>query len=154
MIDLKDLNRAVCDLYRQALKAAGNAAEILPGAGGGGCPLPHRAPQRQGGAGAWHTGTAIAFRTGENSHLPALFFRRRPLPPEDGESGGAARPVGAAFLDGITVGDTYLGIDEGVSFTVTDGVLVAAIDLRWSEDIPEQEGEPMENLIYNEEGNI
>ena len=30
MIDLKDLNRAVCDLYRQALKAAGNAAEILP----------------------------------------------------------------------------------------------------------------------------
>lgn len=52
------------------------------------------------------------------------------------------------------MGDTYLGIDEGVSFTVTDGVLVAAIDLRWSEDIPEQEGEPMENLIYNEEGNI
>ena len=30
MIDLKDLNRAVCDLYRQALKTAGNAAEILP----------------------------------------------------------------------------------------------------------------------------
>ena len=62
--------------------------------------------------------------------------------------------VGAAFLDGITVGDTYLGIDEGVSFTVADGVLVATIDLSWSEDIPEQEGEPMENLIYNEEGNI
>jgi len=33
-------------------------------------------------------------------------------------------------------------------------VLVATIDLSWSEDIPEQEGEPMENLIYNEEGNI
>lgn len=62
--------------------------------------------------------------------------------------------VGAAFLDGITVDGTYLGIDEGVSFTVADGVLVATIDLRWSEDIPEQEGEPMENLIYNEEGNI
>ena len=30
MIDLKDLNRAVCDLYRQALNAAGSAAEILP----------------------------------------------------------------------------------------------------------------------------
>ena len=62
--------------------------------------------------------------------------------------------VGEVFLDGITVGDTYLGIDEGVHFTVTDGVLVAAIDLSWSEPIPEPEGELMENLIYNEEGTI
>ena len=76
MIDLKDLNRVVCDLYRQALKAAGNAAEILPELVAEDVPSPHRAPQRQGGAGGWHTGPAIAFRTGENSHLPALFFRR------------------------------------------------------------------------------
>ena len=47
-----------------------------------------------------------------------------------------------------------IGIDEGVRFTVTDGVLVAAIDLSWSEPIPEPEGELMENLIYNEEGTI
>ena len=62
--------------------------------------------------------------------------------------------VGDAFLDGITVGDTYLGIDDGVSFTVTDGVLVATIDLNWSEPILEPNGEPMEILNYNEEVSI
>ena len=30
MIDLKELNKAVCDLYRKALAAAGSSAEILP----------------------------------------------------------------------------------------------------------------------------
>ena len=52
------------------------------------------------------------------------------------------------------MGDTYLGIDEGVRFTVADGVLVATIDLSWSEDIPEPDGEPMEILNYNEEVSI
>ena len=42
--------------------------------------------------------------------------------------------------DGLTVGDTYLGIDEGVSFTVTDGVLVCALDLTLTEPIPEADG--------------
>ena len=58
--------------------------------------------------------------------------------------------VGEAFLAGITVEDTYLGIDEGISFTVTDGVLVATLDLTITEPIPEADGEPMETLEYRE----
>ena len=54
--------------------------------------------------------------------------------------------IGEAFLDGITVEDTYLGIDEGVSFTVTDGVLVASLELTLTEPVPEADTEPMEEL--------
>lgn len=54
--------------------------------------------------------------------------------------------IGEAFLDGITVEDTYLGIDEGVSFTVTDGVLVASLELTLTEPVPEADAEPMEEL--------
>lgn len=61
--------------------------------------------------------------------------------------------VGDAFLDGVTVDGTYLGIDEGVSFTVTDGVLVGTLDLTIDEEVPEAEGEPMETLEYDTEVN-
>ena len=54
--------------------------------------------------------------------------------------------IGDAFLDGITVEDTYLGIDEGVSFTVTDGVLVASLELTLTEPVPEADAEPMEEF--------
>ena len=56
--------------------------------------------------------------------------------------------IGEAFLDGITVEDTYLGIDEGVSFTVTDGVLVASLELTLTEPVPEADAEPMEELNF------
>ena len=43
--------------------------------------------------------------------------------------------------------DTYLGIDEGVSFTVTDGVLVASsLELTLTEPVPEADAEPMEEF--------
>ena len=54
--------------------------------------------------------------------------------------------IGEAFLDGITVEDTYLGIDEGVSFTVTDGVLVASLELTLTEPVSEADAEPMEEF--------
>lgn len=58
--------------------------------------------------------------------------------------------LGEAFLDGITVEEMYLGIDEGLSFTVTDGVLVATLELTLTEPVPEAEAEPMETLEYRE----
>jgi len=44
------------------------------------------------------------------------------------------------------VEDTYLGIDEAVSFTVPDGVLVASLELTLTEPVPEADTEPMEEL--------
>ena len=153
MIDLKELNKAVCDLYRKALEAAGSAAEILPELVAEDVPSPIVRPsakvQLEDGA-----QTRLLASGQEKTVTFRLYFfasdRYRPKM----ENLAVRQAVGEAFLDGITVGDTYLGIDEGVRFTVTDGVLVAAIDLSWSEPIPEPEGELMENLIYNEEGTI
>ena len=149
MIDLKDLNRAVCDLYRQALNAAGSAPELVAEDVPSPIVRPSAKVELEDGTQARLLASgqekAVTFRL--------YFFAADRYRPKM-ENLAVRQAVGSAFLDGITVGDTYLGIDEGVSCAVADGVLVAAIDLRWSEDIPETEGEPMENLIYNEEGNI
>lgn len=153
MIDLKELNKAVCDLYREALEAAGSAAEILPELVAEDVPSPIVRPsakvQMEDGAQA----RLLASGQEKTVTFRLYFFAADRYRPKM-ENLAVRQAVGEAFLDGITVGDTYLGIDEGVRFTVTDGVLVAAIDLSWSEPIPEPEGELMENLIYNEEGTI
>lgn len=153
MIDLKGLNKAVCDLYRKALAAAGSSAEILPELVAEDVPSPIIRPsakvQLEDGAQA-----RLLASGQENTVTFRLYFyaadRYRPKL----ENLAVRQAVGEAFLDGLIVGDTYLGIDEGVRFTVADGVLVATIDLSWSEDIPEPDGEPMEILNYNEEVSI
>ena len=56
--------------------------------------------------------------------------------------------LGEAFRDGIPVGTATVPIDEGLSFTVTDGVLVATLDLSVDLELPEA-GEIMETLHQN-----
>lgn len=62
--------------------------------------------------------------------------------------------VGEAFSDGLLVDGVYIGMDDGVSFTVTDGILVATLDLTWAEPIPEEVAELMETLNYETEVKI
>lgn len=153
MIDLKDLNKEVCRLFRQALDAAGSSAEILPELVAEDVPSPIIRPsakvQLEDGAQA----RLLASGQEKTVTFRLYFFAADRYRPKM-ENLAVRQAVGEVFLDGITVGDTYLGIDEGVSFTVADGVLVATIDLNWSEPTPEAEGELMETLIYNEEGSI
>ena len=153
MIDLKELNKVVCDLFRQALEAAGSSAEILPELVAEDVPSPIIRPsakvQLEDGAQA----RLLASGQEKTVTFRLYFFAADRYRPKL-ENLAVRQAVGEAFLDGLTVGDTYLGIDEGVRFTVADGVLVATIDLSWSEDIPEPDGEPMENLNYNEEVSI
>ena len=153
MIDLKELNKAVCDLFRQALAAAGSTAEILPELVAEDVPSPIVRPsgkvQLEDGAQA----RLLASGQEKTVTFRLYFFAADRYRPKL-ENLAVRQAVGDAFLDGLTVGDTYLGIDEGVRFTVADGVLVATIDLSWSEDIPEPEYEPMENLNYIEEVSI
>lgn len=54
--------------------------------------------------------------------------------------------LGLAFRDGIPVGEDVIPIDEGLSFTVTDGVLTAALELRLDLEPETPEGDLMETL--------
>ena len=145
MISLKALNQAVCERYRQALKNTGTGAPLLA--------EDVRAPiVRPSGKVELEDGTdarLLAFGRERTVTFRLYYFasdRDRPKL----ENLAVRQAIGEVFLDGITVEDTYLGIDEGLSFTVTDGVLVATLDLTITEPVPEVEAELMETLEYRE----
>lgn len=56
--------------------------------------------------------------------------------------------LGEVFRDGVPAGGHVLPIDEGLSFSVVDGVLTAALELEVNLELPET-GEPMETLHQN-----
>jgi hypothetical protein len=145
VISLQSLNQAVCDRYRQALDHAGTAAPLLAEDVSGPIIRPSGKVELEDGtdarlldSGRERTVTFRLYYFAANKDRPKM------------ENLAVRQAVGEAFLDGITVEDTYLGIDEGISFTVTDGVLVATLDLTITEPIPEADGEPMETLEYRE----
>ena len=145
MISLLSLNRAVCDLYRQALQNAGTGAPLLAEdvsapiiRPSGKVELEDGTDARLLASGRERTVTFRLYYFATDKNRPKL------------ENLAVRQAIGEAFLDGITVEDTYLGIDEGISFTVTDGVLVATLDLTITEPIPEADGEPRETLEYRE----
>lgn len=145
MISLQSLNKAVCDLYRLALKDAGTGAPLLA--------EDVRAPiVRPSGKVELEDGTdARLLASGrERAVTFRLYYYATDEKRPKLENLAVRQAIGQAFLDGITVEDTYLGIDEGISFTVTDGVLVATLGLTITEAIPEADGEPMEILEYRE----
>ena len=145
MISLLELNKAVCGCYRRALETVGTGAELQS--------EDVRAPiVRPSGKVELEDGTdarLLAFGRERTVTFRLYYFaadRDRPKL----ENLVVRQAIGEAFLDGITVEDTYLGIDEGLSFTVTDGVLVATLDLTITEPVPEEDAELMETLEYRE----
>ena len=54
--------------------------------------------------------------------------------------------LGLAFRGGVPVGEDVIPIDEGLSFTVSDGVLEAALELRLDLEPEDPAGELMETL--------
>ena len=145
MISLQNLNRAVCDLYRQALERAGVDAPLLAEDVSAPIVRPSGKVELEDGADA-----RLLSSGRERTVTFRLYYfaadRQRPKL----ENLAVRQALGETFLDGITVEDLYLGIDEGLSFTVTDGVLAATLDLTLTEPIPEAEAEPMESLVYRE----
>ena len=83
------------------------------------------------------TGAEVTFRI-------YFFARDRSRPKLDNLA--MRQALGLAFRDGIPVGEDVIPIDEGLSFTVTDGVLTAALELRLDLEPETPEGELMETL--------
>lgn len=146
MILLQDLNKAVCDRYRQALAAAVPKARLLA--------EDVRDPiKRPSGKVELDEGSDARLLTSgrERSTTFRLYYYATNKDKPKLENLAVRSAIGEAFLDGLTVDDVYIGMDDGVSFTVADGVLVATVDLTWSEPIPEEDAELMETLNYETE---
>lgn len=147
MISLKNLYKEVSRLYRSALEDAGVRADILEEDLSAPIIRPSGKVELEDSR-----KTRLLYSGAEQEVIFRLYYfatdRRYPKL----ENLTVQHAIGERFLDGIIVDDTYLGIDEGVQFTETDGVLVATIDLKWAEPIHEPEGELMENLNFHKEG--
>ena len=145
MISLLSLNKAVCDRYQQALEAAGTDAPLLAEDVSGPIIRPSGKVELEDGADA-----RILASGRERTVTFRLYYFASDKDRPKLENLAVRQAMGEAFLDGLAVEDTYLGIDEGVSFTVTDGVLVGTLDLTLTEPVPEAVGELMEILEYRE----
>ena len=145
MISLQSLNKAICDRYRQALERAGVDAPLLAEDVSAPIVRPSGKVELEDGA-----DTRLLSSGRERTVTFRLYYFAADKDRPKLENLAVRQALGEAFLDGITVEEMYLGIDEGLSFTVTDGVLVATLELTLTESVPEAEAEPMETLEYRE----
>lgn len=141
MISLQSVNQAICTLYQQALDAAGTGAKLVAEdvskpiiRPSGKVELEDGSDARLLASGRERTATFRLYYFAKDRDRPKL------------ENLAVRGAIGEAFLNGVTVEDTYLGFDEGISFTVTDGVLVASLELTLTEPVPEADADPMEGL--------
>ncbi len=61
----------------------------------------------------------------------------------------AADALRAALGEGIDVGGVWLYLEDEIETDASDGVLAVMLRLEWVETAEEPEGEPMEELEYN-----
>lgn len=138
---LLEVNRAVCALVEQAAARSGTGAELSAED----LSRPILRPSvkidleesREAAAAEDRVEVEVTFRI-------YFFARDRSRPKLDNLA--MRQALGRAFRDGVPVGEDVVPIDEGLLFTVTDGVLEAALDLRLDLEPETPEGELMETL--------
>ena len=141
MISLQAVNRVIFARYQTALDAAGTGAKLVAEDVSKPIIRPRGKVELEDGS-----DTRLLASGRERTVTFRLYYFAKDRDRPKLENLAVRSAIGEAFLDGITVEDTYLGIDEGVSFTVTDGVLVASLELTLTEPVPKADAEPMEEL--------
>ena len=132
---LLEVNRAVCALAEQAAARSGTGAELSAED----LSRPILRPSVKVDLEESRVEVEATFRI-------YFFARDRSRPKLDNLA--MRQALGMAFRDGIPVGEDVIPIDEGLSFTVTDGVLEAALELRLDLVPEEPAGERMEAQRY------
>lgn len=146
MITIKQINKAVCDTYKTALAAAVPRARLLAEDVRTSAPPPCGKVELDDGA------DAHLMQSGrERSVTFRLYYFPTDCKRPKLENLAVREAIGEAFLYGMTVGDVTVCIDDGVSFSVTDGVLTTTLDLILYDAIDEPEAETMETLNYDTE---
>lgn len=138
---LLEVNRAVCALVEQAAARSGTGAELSAED----LSRPILRPSVKIDLEESREAAAVEDRVEVEVTFRIYFFARdRSRPKLDNLA--MRQALGRAFRDGGPVGEDVVPIDEGLLFTVTDGVLEAALDLRLDLEPETPEGELMETL--------
>lgn len=138
---LLEVNRAVCALVEQAAARSGTGAELSAED----LSRPILRPSVKINLEESREAAAVEDRVEVEVTFRIYFFARdRSRPKLDNLA--MRQALGRAFRDGVPVGEDVVPIDEGLLFTVTDGVLEAALDLRLDLEPETPAGDLMETL--------
>lgn len=138
---LLEVNRAVCALAEQAAARSGTGAELSAED----LSRPILRPSVKIDLEESREAAAVEDRVEVEVTFRIYFFARdRSRPKLDNLA--MRQALGRAFRDGVPVGEDVVPIDEGLLFTVTDGVLTATLELRLDLEPETPEGELMETL--------
>ena len=144
---LKELNQAVCDLVKEAVKVSGLGAELVAED----LSAPIVRPSIKVELEANSDAQATQSRVEQTVTFRVYFFAAdRYRPKLDNLT--MRQALADSFRGGVPVGEDTVPIDEGLSFTVTDGVLVASMDLALDQTVfsaGEENAEAMEELSQN-----
>lgn len=138
---LLEVNQAVCALVEQAAARSGTGAELSAED----LSRPILRPSVKIDLEESREAAAVEDRVEVEITFRIYFFARdRSRPKLDNLA--MRQALGLAFRGGVPVGEDMIPIDEGLSFTVTDGVLEAALELRLDLE-PEAPEEPAGELM-------
>lgn len=138
---LLEVNRAVCALVEQAAARSGTGAELSAED----LSRPILRPSVKIDLEESREAAAVEDRVEVEVTFRIYFFARdRSRPKLDNLA--MRQALGLAFRGGVPVGEDVVPIDEGLSFTVSDGVLEAALELRLDLEPEAPAGELMETL--------
>lgn len=140
---LLELNKAVCALAAQAAQASGTGAELVAED----VRRPILRPSVKVELEESGEARAAEARVEREVTFRIYFFARDGSRPKL-DNLAMRQALGEAFRDGVSAGADTVPIDEGLSFTVADGVLTATLDLSVDLELPEA-GEIMETLHQN-----
>lgn len=144
---LKELNKAVCGLVKRVAEASGLGAELMAED----LSAPIQRPSLKVELEEDRDARAIWHRVEQAITVRVYFFAADQYRPKL-DNLAMRQALAEAFRDGVPVGEETVPIDEGLSFTVTDGVLVASMDLTLDQRIipaEEEDAELMEELNVN-----
>lgn len=144
---LKELNGAVCTLVKEAVEASGLGAELVAEDLSAPVLRPSVKVELEENTDA----RAIRHRTEQSVTFRIYFFAADQYRPKL-DNLAMRQALADAFRDGVLVGEVMVPIDEGVSFSVADGVLTASLNLSLDQIIlpdDEESAEPMEELAQN-----
>ena len=144
---LKELNQAVCDLVKEGVKASGLEAELVAED----LSAPILRPSIKVELEEDSDAQAIRHRVEQSVTFRVYFFAADQHRPKL-DNLAMRQALAETFRGGVPVGEDTVPIDEGLSFTVTDGVLVAALDLALDQTVSpaeEESAEFMEELAQN-----